>query len=277
MKRFLFFASLMLSVIASAGEPDFFFIQLSDVQIGFFDSNKTLSRDSLNFEEAVRQINRLHPAFVINTGDMLNAGTSSRQQAVYDQILSKIDKDIPVWHVPGNHDLGKGATDSRIEKFVSHYGCQRFSFRYNDCAFIGINSCVIKDENKPAEEEQYKWLEKELKKSSKKCKAIYVFSHYPVFIKAFDEKVTYSNLVPADRERYWNLFRRYGVSAVVAGHLHDTKKAEYEGIGMYTSGPVGRPLGHGCSGVAVWTIKGGTGYHCDYVPLEKLGEYKTNN
>lgn len=273
MKRFLFFTLLMISVSVSAGEPDFFFIQLSDVQLGFFDSNKTLTRDSLNFEEAVRQINRLHPVFVVNTGDMLNAGTSSKQQALYDKIISKIDRDIPVWHVPGNHDLGKGATDARIEKYVNHYGYQRFSFKFNDCAFIGINSCVIKDGNKPVEEDQYKWLEKELKRSSKKGLAIYVFSHYPVFIKNFDEEVTYSNMGLDSRKRYWELFRKYGVTAVIAGHLHDTKKSEYEGIGMYTTGPVGKPLGHGCSGVAVWTIRGGKDYRCEYIPLEKFSEY----
>ena len=249
------------------------FVQLSDPQLGFFEDNRSMTRDSLNLETAVKEINRLHPSFVVVTGDMVNNGASEKQIACYKGIISKIDRKIKVWHVPGNHDIGKGAADERIAKYIADYGFSRFSFRQRGCTFIGINSCIIKDDNVAAEREQFEWLERELAKAAKSSRAIFVFSHYPIFIKDYDEKTTYSNLEPEKRDKYWSLFRKYGVTAVVAGHLHSAKQSEYDGIGMYTAGPVGRPLGSGFSGVAVWSVNTKEGdYTHKYISLDELCE-----
>lgn len=276
MKRRLFTQSIFLCLFllplgAEAQKRMLNFIQISDPQLGFFEDNRSLTRDSLNLETAVAEINRLQPSFVVVTGDMVNNGASGKQVACYKGIISKVNPKIGVWHVPGNHDLGKGATDERIAKYIAHYGYQRFSFRSRKCAFIGINSCVIKDDNTAVEAEQYAWLEKQLAKAAKSSRAIFVFSHYPIFIKKYDEKTSYSNLEPEKRDKYWSLFRKYGVTAVVAGHLHSTKEADCDGIGMYTAGPVGRPLGSGYSGVAVWSVDTSTGeFTHRYISLDEL-------
>ena len=281
MKHFLLSVLAGLSLLAfptvsEAGDKDgdsFTFIQISDPQLGFFEDNRGMTEDSLNLETAVAQINRLKPAFVVVTGDMVNFAQSAEQKQCYRKIISKIDKSIPVWHIPGNHDIGNKITDEAIQRYIQEYGYQRFSFRYGGCAFIGINSFIIKNRNESMEEEQYRWLERQLKKVSRDASEIFVFSHYPVFMKSFDEKTGYSNFSPEDRDRYWSLFTEYGVKAVIAGHLHATMEAEHEGIGMYTTGPVGRPLGKGYSGAAVWKVSPAEGtYSGQYLSLAQLSE-----
>ncbi|MGM9765646.1 MAG: metallophosphoesterase [Candidatus Cryptobacteroides sp.] len=246
------------------------FIQISDPQLGFYEKNQSVTRDSASLEAAVAAINKLKPAFVVCTGDMVNAGESKKQIKVFRRIMSGVDNDIPVWIVPGNHDLGKGATDKRIESYVSEYGYARFSFQYSGCTFIGINSCVIKEGNYHQEDEQFKWLTKQLKKASSSS-AVYIFTHYPFFTKEFNEEESYSNQNQANRDKYWALFKKYNVKAVISGHLHSTKDSEYEGIRMFTCGPVGRPLGKGVSGLAIWTLTdGGKSSSAEYVSLEDL-------
>lgn len=250
----------LLAVMTAADLPDtggeegcFTFIQISDPQIGFFENNLEIYRDSLNLETAVAQINRLKPAFVVVTGDMVNSSGSKTQKDCYRMIMDKTDKSIAVWQIPGNHDIGGNAGDEDLRKYLKDYGYERFSFRYGGWAFIGINSCIIKGGNTSREKKQYRWLEKQLRKASG-ADGIFVFSHYPVFVRTYDEKTGYSNLDKDARDRYWKLFRKYHVDAVIAGHLHDTAESVHDGIGMYTAGPVGKPLGHGVSGVAVWTV-----------------------
>lgn len=272
MKRLLI--TFALTVLCSVGlycqENSLTFIQISDPQLGFFDKNQSIAADSTNLALAIETINRLKPAFVVCTGDMVNAGTSKKQINAYADLISVVSKDIPLWHVPGNHDLGKGAEDARIEKYESQYGYSRFVFSEGGCTFIGINSCIIKDNNEPKEKEQYKWLSKQLRKASGKSN-IYIFTHYPFFIKDYAEEETYSNQNSAVRDRYWSLFKKYGVKAVIAGHLHSTKDASYDGIRMFTCGPVGKPLGKGFSGVAVWTLTdGGASANVKYLSLEEF-------
>src|SRR5687768_8404880 len=79
----------------AAAEP-WFFIQLSDPQLGMFTGNKTIDQDVANFEFAVAAVNRLRPAFVVITGDLINKPGDPEQLAAYLRIVGKIDRAIPV-------------------------------------------------------------------------------------------------------------------------------------------------------------------------------------
>ena len=229
----------------------FTFIQISDPQLGFLNGNEDFSADSLLLERVVARIATVKPDFVVVTGDMTNASRHKRQIACYQSIITKIPASIPVYHIPGNHDIGKGSTDDHIDKYISTFGDDHFFFTYQGCSFTGINSCVIKDQNLPREKAQFDWLSKVL---HKKAKLKFVFAHHSFFLKKYDEKENYSNQSQEMRDKYWSLFKEKGVSCVIAGHLHDTKEASQDGIGMITCGPVGKPLGKGYSGIMVWTV-----------------------
>ena len=192
-------------------------------------------------------INQLKPPFVVITGDFVNNSKSKEQIAAYKSMIAQIDSSVKVYMIPGNHDIGKVSRAS-IDNYKKNYGETHFSFRYGDCTFIGIDSNIIKEEDKEREEVQFKWLEQELQKT-KDARFKFVFTHCSVFLKRMDEPVNYSNFSLPMREKYVRLFQKYGVNAIFAGHLHNNAYGKVGNMEMITIGPVGKVLGTGYQGM----------------------------
>lgn len=250
-KKIISVVCFLLAVFVSHGiaadSASFFFLQLSDPQFGFMDNNKSISAETEAMNKAVTAINQLKPPFVVVTGDFVNNSKSKEQIAAYKSMIAQIDSSVKVYMIPGNHDIGKVSRAS-IDNYKKNYGEPHFSFRYGDCAFIGIDSNIIKEEDKEREEVQFKWLEQELQKT-KDARFKFVFTHCSVFLKRMDEPVNYSNFSLPMREKYVRLFQKYGVNAIFAGHLHNNAYGKVGNMEMITIGPVGKVLGTGYQGM----------------------------
>ena len=250
-KKIISVVCFLLAVFVSHGiaadSTPFFFLQLSDPQFGFMDNNKSISAETEAMNKAVTAINQLKPPFVVITGDFVNNSKSKEQIAAYKSMIAQIDSSVKVYMIPGNHDIGK-VSRSSIDNYKKNYGETHFSFRYGDCAFIGIDSNIIKEEDKEREEVQFKWLEQELQKT-KDARFKFVFTHCSVFLKRMDEPVNYSNFSLPMREKYVRLFQKYGVNAIFAGHLHNNAYGKVGNMEMITIGPVGKVLGTGYQGM----------------------------
>ena len=250
-KKIISVVCFLLAVFVSHGiaadSTPFFFLQLSDPQFGFMDKNKSISAETEAMNKAVTAINQLKPPFVVITGDFVNNSKSKEQIAAYKSMIAQIDSSVKVYMIPGNHDIGKVSRAS-IDNYKKNYGETHFSFRYGDCAFIGIDSNIIKEEDKEREEVQFKWLEQELQKT-KDARFKFVFTHCSVFLKRMDEPVNYSNFSLPMREKYVRLFQKYGVNAIFAGHLHNNAYGKVGNMEMITIGPVGKVLGTGYQGM----------------------------
>lgn len=250
-KKIISVVCFLLAVFVSHGiaadSAPFFFLQLSDPQFGFIDNNKSISAETEAMNKAVTAINQLKPPFVVITGDFVNNSKSKEQIAAYKSMIAQIDPSVKVYMIPGNHDIGKVSRAS-IDNYKKNYGETHFSFRYGDCAFIGIDSNIIKEEDKEREEVQFKWLEQELQKT-KDARFKFVFTHCSVFLKRMDEPVNYSNFSLPMREKYVHLFQKYGVNAIFAGHLHNNAYGKVGNMEMITIGPVGKVLGTGYQGM----------------------------
>ena len=250
-KKIISVVCFLLAVFVSHGiaadSAPFFFLQLSDPQFGFIDNNKSISAETEAMNKAVTAINQLKPPFVVITGDFVNNSKSKEQIAAYKSMIAQIDSSVKVYMIPGNHDIGKVSRVS-IDNYKKNYGETHFSFRYGDCAFIGIDSNIIKEEDKEREEVQFKWLEQELQKT-KDARFKFVFTHCSVFLKQMDEPVNYSNFSLPMREKYVRLFQKYGVNAIFAGHLHNNAYGKVGNMEMITIGPVGKVLGTGYQGM----------------------------
>ena len=250
-KKIISVVCFLLAVFVSHGiaadSAPFFFLQLSDPQFGFMDNNKSISAETEAMNKAVTAINQLKPPFVVITGDFVNNSKSKEQIAAYKSMIAQIDSSVKVYMIPGNHDIGK-VSRSSIDNYKKNYGEPHFSFRYGDCAFIGIDSNIIKEEDKEREEVQFKWLEQELQKT-KDARFKFVFTHCSVFLKRMDEPVNYSNFSLPMREKYVRLFQKYGVNAIFAGHLHNNAYGKVGNMEMITIGPVGKVLGTGYQGM----------------------------
>jgi 3',5'-cyclic AMP phosphodiesterase CpdA len=248
---------IILSLISRPGycqqreiSSPFFFIQLTDPQFGFFEANNGFGKETELYEKAVHEINRLNPDFVVITGDLVNNKDDRGQVAEFKRITAEINSGIPVYYSPGNHDIGESPTQQDIDLFISDYGHEKFSFRYKNNLFIGLNSCLIKANTPMLEQIQFDWLKKELTKG-KGVNHIIIFSHYPFFLNKYDEPETYSNISIDTRYRYLSLFNENNVDAVFAGHLHNNSLSEYGTLEMITTSAIGKPLAKVPSGMRI--------------------------
>ncbi|MDY3978659.1 MAG: metallophosphoesterase [Tidjanibacter sp.] len=242
-------------IVSPKSQEGFTFVQISDPQLGFREEQGFAEGEEL-LRSTVATINSIHPAFVVVTGDMVNSLTDTAQLKAYLQLIDLIDKSIPVFHLPGNHDMGASNKEHR-EAYLKHYGYDRFAFKYGNCALIGINSCPIRDNDNDLEQEQYQWLCNTLEQYADTSLKL-LFLHCPIVVHKIDEKEGYSNFSFPMRNRYIELLKSYGVSAVFAGHLHNTAHCVVDGVEMITCGPSGKPLGSGVSGINVVKVSNDT-------------------
>src|SRR5215469_8860318 len=247
-----------LAVFASPATAPFFFIQLSDPQFGMFADNKDFAQETANFEFAVATINRLHPAFVVITGDLVNKVADPAQIQEFKRILAKVDPSIPVYNVAGNHDVGNVPTLRTVSTYTNLFGPDHYTFHYKDFEGIVLDSNLIQAPTNvvalAAEQEQ--WLESELAAAQKSgAKHIAVFQHHPWFLKSVDETNQYFNLPQEARVKYLALFHKYGVSQVFCGHYHRTLDAYDGNLEVVITGATGKPLGGSQSGMQIAIVR----------------------
>jgi 3',5'-cyclic AMP phosphodiesterase CpdA len=253
----LFAALTSLVSMLRAAEP-FFFIQLSDPQLGMFSNNRDFSQDAANFEFAVAAVNRLKPAFVVITGDLVNKPGDAAQIAEYRRIVAKISPSIPVYNIAGNHDVENVPNPASLAAYEKVFGPDRFTFRHGGIVGLVLNSSVIHSPQESAAQlaAQEAWLRAELAKArAEKPRHIVVFQHHPWFINSAGEADQYFNIPLARRAAYLALFREFGVRYLFCGHYHRNAEARDGEIENVTSGPVGKPLGGAKSGLRVAIVR----------------------
>ncbi|CAD7340188.1 metallophosphoesterase [Sphingomonadales bacterium 56] len=92
------------------------------------------------FEKALAQVDRLHPDFVINIGDLIEGNTEDRAQieAEWKEVNGAIDQlHTPFFYVPGNHDL---TNDVQQQIWRAKLGADYYHFRYKGALFIILNT-----------------------------------------------------------------------------------------------------------------------------------------
>lgn len=227
-----------------------FFIQLTDPQFGMFENNTSFEKETNLYEKAVLGINRLQPDFVVITGDFVHDQNSKEQITEFKRITAKINPDIPVYLVPGNHDIGQTPDKQSLKIYNDNYGSDHFSFKHKGSSFIGFNTSLIKAKQSGPEQKQYKWLNKKLKNSGQVAHSV-LFCHYPFFNNNVDEAEAYSNLGIEYRDKYLSLFEEHSVDAVFTGHHHNNGLNSYGNIQLVTTSAVGKPLGDAPSGMRI--------------------------
>lgn len=192
----------------------FTFVQIADPQLGFCEKGRDWQCTVDNLKATVARINALKPAFVIVTGDLIHNWKNAAQAAAYREQIGRIDASIPVFHLPGNHDMPNYAA-AAVAKYRAAFGYDRFAFAYNGSAFIGLNSNPMVCDSETARADaraQLEWFGQQLKRF-RKCNHIFVFSHHPLAMSP-DSRVTHkSSYDEPFRSEYAALMKRYGVRA----------------------------------------------------------------
>jgi 3',5'-cyclic AMP phosphodiesterase CpdA len=243
---------------AFAQPPAWFFLQLTDPQFGMETENADFAQETANFEFALAAANRLKPAFVIVTGDLVNRAGDAAQVAEYRRVAGRLDSGIPLYNVAGNHDVENTPTPETLARYEQVFGPDHYSFTAKNLTGIVLDSTLIAapQSARTAYEEQDRWLRAELARArAADARHIVVFQHHPWFLADAAERDQYFNIPLERRGPYLALFREAGVRYLFAGHYHRNALARAADLEMITTAPVGKPLGGAKSGFRVAIVR----------------------
>lgn len=238
-----------------AGRRGFRFVQLADPQLGFKAWSDDLSHEIAQFERAAAEVNRLRPAFVMISGDLVNQPVTEAKLAEFERLRRLIDPAIPVYVQPGNHDLGNAPSASSLAAYRARHGRDYYAFDVGDTHFVNLNAQIIFAAQALPEEtaRQWEWLVADLADARRRrVDHIVVFSHYPWFLEDPEEdppgdQFHYKNrgyyMIPlATRRRYLELLAEHDVRVTFAGHYHGNVVSHHGSMEMVTSGPLSKSL-----------------------------------
>lgn len=110
-------------------------VQISDIHLGSWYSMKPL-------EEAVHQINALHPDMVVFTGDLVNFRTDEAYPA--KEILQSVSATDGVFAILGNHDYGDYSQwRNDEEKAADHWALENF-YQAIGWTLLKNDHCIIR-------------------------------------------------------------------------------------------------------------------------------------
>lgn len=253
----LFVLLIAILVPGISQEQAFYFIMLSDPQLGMYALNRDFAQETANYEFAMATVNRLKPGFVIVLGDLVNKASDAEQIREYKRISAKIDLSIPLYQVAGNHDVGEEPTPETLAAYRKNFGRDYYSFRAGPIYGIVLDSPLIRaPKNAMAEyQEQDSWLKKELETAKASgVPHIILFMHHPPFIRDAQEPGQWANIPLERRQPMLSLLHGYDIRYVFAAHIHRNAIAHDGILEIVASGPLARPFGEEGSGIRVAAI-----------------------
>ncbi len=174
-----------------------------------------------------------HPAFLINTGDLVRFGTAGEYVDRYLPHLRTMDP-VPVLSVPGNHDRG---ARNDFAGYRAVHGADRFSFDYGPCRFVGVNN----GKRARMEADDLDYLRRELSKSPARHK--FVFIHIPpTYFEDGVVTVSKRRGFVKCRDEFRALMTEQQVDEVFMGHIHGYATKLVDGVRHTLTAGAGAPL-----------------------------------
>ncbi|MCC6365601.1 MAG: metallophosphoesterase [Bryobacterales bacterium] len=179
------------------------------------------------FGRVLREIDMLHPDFMINVGDSIEGrrdDATVEQQWSEFQTIWKRYKHFPLYFTAGNHDIWSPFSEKvyiRETKFQPNY-----SFDYQDAHF------TVLDNSRTAhlDDQQLRFLEQDLQANRNRSPKFVLF-HRPYWIEMIKQHGTDFPL--------HQIVKRYGVSHVISGHGHQFVRIVRDGIAYMEVGSSG--------------------------------------
>ena len=164
-----------------------------------------------------REIDLMHPDFVVNVGDTIEGGKDGLAEGQWRDLRPVWQRysHYPLYFTPGNHDIWSDASEKLYEKYTGHP--PSYSFNYRDAHFTILDNS--RTEN--LSEDQMKFLEQDLERNRSRNPK-FVFFHRPTVW-----------LIPLKFQSEFalhQLLRKYHVTMVVSGHTHQFARLEKDGI-----------------------------------------------
>ncbi|CAD7768743.1 3',5'-cyclic adenosine monophosphate phosphodiesterase CpdA [Candidatus Methanoperedenaceae archaeon GB50] len=236
--------------------PDFSFAHITDAHIDD-DCETKWSWNNLKYEKycesqekfssTLYEVNSKKPAFILDTGDCVEYDDEELFKRYMETLDRYIDKDIKIYHTPGNHDRrNKFFETTDLSKYNAivkpnngphtslNDGYGDYYFDEGGYRFIGLDSGhdwsvvdFLTPEGSGLEDDQYmRLLESDIKDHPKKI----IFMHHPVINEGDDgfggienrcpEKGGNDMCIGAFRCGLINYCIDHGVQLVLTGHTH---------------------------------------------------------
>ncbi len=243
--------------------------QLSDTHLGEEHSPQAAA----NLRQAVKMINARNPDAVVVSGDI---GENQEEREQVKAILKGLA--APVYYLPGNHDV-HNIRD--LESYRKQFGPDYYHFQVRYVEILALDSELLGNYEKyehwrtlpplsPAmEAESHKmltWLGQQVGKT--KGKVVIAMQHVPLFRdNGFPDSNAYWIVNAPYAQREVDLLHKLGVKHMLAGHWHNGRVFEQDGITIHVAPATSwLPFG-GKLGFAMHTITVNGDVHTEFVPL----------
>ena len=206
----------------------FTFVQITDIHLDAIEEHRIF------FEKAIREINKINPAFVIITGDLLLEAervTISQAKEWYDIYSGLISNfNMSIFNMVGNHDVVGIHYKKDIstepgynkEMYRDYFGPTYYSFDWSSyhCIVLDPNEFLDGNQFYKIPDYQVEWLRKNL--SYRQGKPLLVFFHEPT--------ITWE-----DRTEVLNLLNQH-TTKMFSGHWHMDTLIDSQGIPEQVTG-----------------------------------------
>jgi Icc protein len=210
-KRTLRFAAawfVLLAMPVAAAPESFRFVILGD---------RTGETQPGVYEQAWKQADAEHPAFVVTVGDTIQGLEDATAEAEWQSVEKMLMpfRQYPLYLAPGNHDIWSKTSERLFRKYARHD--PHYSFDYHQAHF------TILDNSRSDElpQEELTFLEKDLRDHAAQP-VKFIVSHRPSWL---------MNVVVRNPDfPVHQLAKKYGVRTVIAGHLHEMLHVDLDGV-----------------------------------------------
>jgi len=191
--------------------------------------------------------------FVVILGDMVNqyptgairrqysdarmkefAIVNGQQVAGLKSVLNGLD--VPIFVLPGNHDLGNDFYDEAVDNYVGQWGADYYYFDVKDTLFLFLNTQIWKNTEPTTQKkkkEMNSFIDNVFEKfgsrggvKASKIRNLHIFQHYPMFWNQKNRKLRSHSYDLVDKQTKDNLLKKIkdnfpGVKMkIYTGHLH---------------------------------------------------------
>jgi 3',5'-cyclic AMP phosphodiesterase CpdA len=221
-------------------------IRPASQEVDAYPSNAWLVRRN---EAVVSLCNRIDASFVVHLGDIVHPLPVEESHAtaidLADEVYSKLVH--PIHFVAGNHDVGDkpnahvavpSVAEENYPAFESAWGPAYSSFEEGSWHFVIVDSQIL-NSGLEREVRQREWLESDLARASEDGYRIFLFMHYPPFVRERFENEHYDNIGEPARSWLLDLCVQHSVEALFAGHVHGFLYNRHDTTDMYVAPSTG--------------------------------------
>ena len=161
------------------------------------------------------------PAFIIDTGDITEAGRPEEYAAFKQAIVPLQSAEIGFYPVPGNHDV-RWSPDGK-EGFVKAFGKLYQSFDHGGAHFVLLDSTVVLEHWGHFDKAEMDWLKADLKRVRPET-PVFLFMHHPI------GRATPGTRFIDNEYELTAAMRGHNVIAIFTGHGHSDLVWKVNGI-----------------------------------------------